>query len=186
MSNPEIKLNPDLCRLFLFKNAFSPEECDEILKNYAKPEGNTEINYDSNLVKLSGTYTIEDNAESKWIFDKLLSYVQKVNKLYNFKLSAVGNPFILEYKKDDVLNWHIDLVGKPDYSIRKITLIVFLTNPDEYKGGEIHFDFFGDKAVNAAKGNLLAFPAFLFHKVNKIEEGVRKSLVTWVLGPPFS
>lgn len=185
MNSPEIKLNPDLCRLFLFKKAFTDEECDLIIKQFANPDGNTEINYDSDLVKLSGTYTIQETPESKWIFDKLLTYVQKVNKLYQFRLSAIGNPFILEYKKDDVLNWHIDLVGKPDYTIRKITLIVFLNKPEDYQGGEIHFDFFGNKAVDASRGNLLAFPAFLFHKVNKIDEGTRRTLVTWVLGPPF-
>ena len=79
--------------------------------------------------------------------------------------------------------------------IRKLSVTVSLTDPKEYKGGELEFDFRDkdpDKKPNIRacteilpKGSLVVFPSFVWHRVKPVTKGVRHSLVIWNLGYPF-
>ena len=82
------------------------------------------------------------------------------------------------------LNFH----GK----VRKLSCIVFLSNPSDYTGGQLKFDF-RNNAVGCniqeikqnGKGNMIVFPSFLWHKVFPVLSGERYSLVSWYVGKPF-
>ena len=88
----------------------------------------------------------------------------------------------------DHYNWHMDSsfedFGNTD---RKLSFSLQLSEPEEYGG--CNLEFFGakglDKNVFRAKGTLVIFPSFMYHKVTPIERGVRKVLVGWVRGPKF-
>ena len=69
-----------------------------------------------------------------------------------------------------------------------------LSNPSEYKGGELEFDFrnVDPKETNIRvckeilpKGSLVVFPSFVWHRVKEVTKGTRHSLVMWNLGKPF-
>ena len=79
--------------------------------------------------------------------------------------------------------------------IRKLSVTVTLSDPKDYKGGELEFDFRNqdpDKKPNIKKcieilpkGSLVVFPSFVWHRVCPVKKGERKSLVIWNLGWPF-
>jgi PKHD-type hydroxylase len=88
-------------------------------------------------------------------------------------------------QQDDLIN------GK----IRKLSVTVTLSDPKEYKGGELEFDFRNldpDKKRNVKKckeilpkGSLVVFPSFVWHRICPVKSGERNSLVIWNLGHPF-
>jgi PKHD-type hydroxylase len=70
-----------------------------------------------------------------------------------------------------------------------------LSDPSDYKGGELEFNFnhpLKSKKDNIKKcteilprGSIVVFPSFVWHRVCPVEEGTRYSLVIWNLGHPF-
>jgi PKHD-type hydroxylase len=72
---------------------------------------------------------------------------------------------------------------------------VSLSNPEDYEGGELEFDFRNndlDKKQNIIKcdqikprGSIVVFPSFIWHRVKPVTKGTRYSLVIWNLGYPF-
>jgi len=42
------------------------------------------------------------------------------------------------------------------------------------------------KKFDLKKGTMIIFPSFVWHKVNPVLTGVRKTLVGWVVGKPFA
>ena len=82
--------------------------------------------------------------------------------------------------------------GPAKDKIRKLSVTVSLTDPKEYKGGELEFDFRNQDKSNIRtcteilpKGSLVVFPSFVWHRVKPVTKGVRHSLVIWNLGYPF-
>jgi PKHD-type hydroxylase len=83
------------------------------------------------------------------------------------------------------------LVGK----IRKLSVTVSLSDSNDYKGGELEFDFRNGehgKISNIveckeikSKGSLVVFPSFVWHRVKPVTKGTRYSLVIWHCGLPF-
>lgn len=67
---------------------------------------------------------------------------------------------------------------------RKVTVLAFLN--DDFKGGKFWLQTGQDKFYPPQKkGTVLAFPSFLLHGVEDVEEGERFSVVTWLVGPWF-
>ena len=74
-------------------------------------------------------------------------------------------------------------------------MTVTLSDPKDYKGGELEFDFRNLDPNKPAKpvkckeilpkGSLVVFPADLWHRVCPVKKGSRYSLVIWNLGWPF-
>ena len=86
----------------------------------------------------------------------------------------------------------VDLHNK----IRKLSVTVTLSEPDEYKGGNLEFDE-GEFGISTKKnrytemenirpqGSIVVFPSYQWHQVKKVTSGTRKSLVLWSCGEPF-
>ena len=120
--------------------------------------------------------------------------ITKVNKTagWNFKLHGF-EPFQYSiYEKDDHYDWHIDSHAKPydDGLIRKLSFTLCLS--DDYTGGNFELCKPNPKPekhlyekFELKKGAMIIFPSFIWHKVNPILSGVRKTLVGWVVGKPF-
>ena len=75
-------------------------------------------------------------------------------------------------------------------------MTVTLSEPDEYKGGNLEFDE-GEFGISTKKnrytemenirpqGSIVVFPSYQWHQVKKVTSGIRKSLVLWSCGEPF-
>jgi PKHD-type hydroxylase len=78
--------------------------------------------------------------------------------------------------------------------VRKLSLTLNLTDPNDYKGGDLLFDF-GSKDADSQtneeikiarkQGTLIIFPSFIRHCISPVTKGTRYSLVNWTLGRPF-
>ena len=60
-----------------------------------------------------------------------------------------------------------------------------LSDPTDYRGGEVEFLDTGTKRFLAPKqrGTMIVFDSRTRHRVRKIKSGIRKSIVGWVVGP---
>ena len=62
-----------------------------------------------------------------------------------------------------------------------VSATLFLTNPDEYDGGELEVeDTYGRHSVKLPAGSMVVYPATSLHQVTPITRGVRTSCFFWV------
>ena len=142
----------------------------------------------------------------RWIYREIQPYIHQANTNagWNFEWDFSENCQFTKYNKGQYYDWHCDswesAYNKPnDLSshgrIRKLSVTVTLSDPKEYKGGEVEFDFRNrdpDKKSNIKKcteilpkGSLVVFPSHVWHRVFPVKKGSRYSLVIWNLGWPF-
>ena len=77
--------------------------------------------------------------------------------------------------------------------VRKLSMTVNLTNPNNYAGGNLKFDLgahAGKKRFKVCEeirpqGSVIIFPSFTYHCVTPVTRGTRYSLVLWSLGRPW-
>ena len=80
--------------------------------------------------------------------------------------------------------WHMDtfmLSGQPIE--RKISVICLMSDPADYEGGNLEIQLYQDYKVDMKKGQIIAFPSMLQHRVLPIISGIRTSAVIWLNGP---
>ena len=142
----------------------------------------------------------------RWIYREVQPYVHQANAAagWNFQWDFSENMQFTQYKKGQYYDWHCDGWDKPyqiqqghpsNGKVRKLSVTLTLSDPKDYKGGELEFDFRNldpDKKPNIRKckeilpkGSLVVFPADLWHRVCPVKKGTRHSLVMWNLGWPF-
>ena len=72
-------------------------------------------------------------------------------------------------------------------------MTVNLTDPKNYAGGNLKFDFgphAGGKRFKVCQeirpqGSIIIFPSFTYHCITPVTSGTRYSLVLWSLGRPW-
>jgi PKHD-type hydroxylase len=177
----------------VWAGALTSAECDAIVsgaERYAPAEAT--IGFTDTLRSDNGyrTSTVRwfDTAREKSLVDRVMEFVRSSNRT-NFGVD-VEAPYELQFTEYRANNnghydWHQDVwMESPRPYARKLSVVVQLSAPEEYKGGE--FEFFGIQSPGAAfagRGSLLIFPSFLQHRVLPVTDGIRRSLVTWVEGP---
>ncbi len=199
-----------------FQSAIPERICDEIVR-YGKQL--------QNKMALTGAFDGSENKMSpqqikdlkkkrnsdivwiqdSWVYKEIHPYVHKANKSadWNFQWDWSEPCQFTKYEKGQFYDWHCDSFYKPynepntqrHGKIRKLSVTVSLSDPKDYKGGELEFDFRDldpDKKPNIRrcteilpKGSLVVFPGFVWHRVCPVKKGSRYSLVIWNLGLPF-
>jgi len=161
-------------------NVFTKEQLDSI-ESMVDMNNGTQFN---DWQKKSWTTDIVYNEDSQWLFCQLAKTVHQLNtEYYRFNITQLDE--IIQYAIYDVgseYNWHTDYTSCPTPA-RKFTIVVQLSDPDEYEGGE--FELFPDIKVPQERGLIHIFPPYWHHRVNTVQKGSRKVLITWVWGPPF-
>mgnify|MGYP003116106760 FL=1 len=137
-----------------------------------------------------------------WISDvylreQLFHSVDLYNKQnWNYDLDGCDGIQYGTYSDGGFYDWHVDeeaeiepINGK--YLVRKLSMTIWLNDPDEYEGGEFDIEIKGPRediryeTLKLSKGSIIIFPSDKWHRVRPVTSGVRKSLVTWFRGPPF-
>ena len=92
-----------------------------------------------------------------------------------------------EYPKGGFYDWHMDSDVNCQYEppVRKISMTILLSPPNEFVGGDLEFMSEGNKPPQLLQGQAVFFNSLLRHRVAKIKKGIRRSLVMWFGGPPF-
>ena len=94
----------------------------------------------------------------------------------HYKPVSVGNHH--EGRAQDFVNENLELV-------RKLSFVLQLSNPEDYEGGNLQLLAEDGKSYFAPRkrGTIIVFDSRTQHRVLKVTEGIRKSLVGWVVGP---
>jgi len=180
----------DQVNLFAFwNNAFSKEECQTII-NIAKDKGlikgTTKGESDVRDSKISWLYPADD---LDWVFRRVTDITLNLNeKFFKFDLFGINEGFqFTNYKAPSgKYGKHVDrAINSP---VRKLSISIQLTDPEEYEGGELKL-YDGENEENnvmdKAQGTLILFPSYVLHEVMPVTKGERNSLVTWVTGKQF-
>jgi len=130
---------------------------------------------------------IPKHSEHEWIYDKIISFVDKRNKTY-FKYDIVGLE-LLQYTvydtPDDHYNMHIDGDNKllDNGYHRKLSFSVQISDPGTYEGSDLEL---WDRQIAAKEqGAITVFSSFRPHVVTPLRSGTRLAIVGWASGPPF-
>ena len=139
------------------------------------------------LRNLLWSYTMQANLEAGWNF--------KISRFETFQYTTYRAP-------GGHYDWHIDNAfpykdGPNKGLIRKLSLTIQLSDPEDYEGGMFEQRILrkndeGDlNAITNSlesikpRGSLLVFPGFVYHRVMPVTKGTRRSLVAWAVGTPF-
>ena len=185
--------------------AIPAHECEDIIaygKSLNPKEGITaasktmlsdeEKREHSKKIRSSKTVFIGDT----WLKKDLQSFVEYANKSWKFNLKCNEDVQFTEYEPRGHYNWHNDAIKNPmnlKNMMRKLSIVVQLSKPENYEGGGFKFNLRGldshtkDTIISPPpqfkqQGSVIVFPSFLWHKVEPITSGKRYSLVMWTLG----
>ena len=169
---------------------FSKEECEKIIE-IAKNKGlqfgvirNENKDVEKSDVRSSQICWFYPDNETDWIFRRVSEIVVNLNnRFFNFDISGLNEGFqFTNYKSPgDKYGKHID--KGYGYPVRKLSLSIQLTDPNEYEGGElILYEHESGQKMSKQQGDLVLFPSYMLHKVKPVTKGERNSLVGWVTG----
>ena len=131
------------------------------------------------------------NEENKHIWDKIARAISEVNsRVFHYDLTGCYEPMqlgVYTADKKGHYNWHIDASVKDRTPPRKLSMVLMLSDPSEYEGGQLQIKLVSDEVItlDQVKGRAWFFPSYMLHKVTPVTRGTRKTIVLWVGGPPF-
>ena len=174
-------------------DAFTAWECDRIVAatvNMPTDEalllgGNRNLGQrNANLVWM------DDAGDLGWVMTRLIEVVSHSNnEQFNFDLREFAeSPQIATYDaaKGGHFAWHSDIGHGRVAFKRKLTLVLQLSNPETYDGGDLEIRPSAQiELANRAQGAVSVFPSFALHQVTPMEWGIRRSLTVWAHGPTF-
>jgi PKHD-type hydroxylase len=182
---------------------FTPRQCDRILRfgrELVAAEGLLEGTDGAEVadegIRRSTTAWLAPTDDTWWIYEKLATVSARANRRYGFDLTGFGED--LQFTTYDAAgafySWHQDGLDG-NVAGRKLSMVVQLSDPADYRGAELQFfdvaeDFTDDELdaftdATSARGTVVVFPSFEYHRVLPLRSGVRHSLVAWISGPPF-
>lgn len=125
-------------------------------------------------------------ADGKALADLTYTALKRVPLFYRYALPIdVSMPMINRYAEGMCYGPHYDasVMASPGGSeIRTdFSATLFVSDPDEYDGGELVFDWMGMcQKVKLAAGDMVLYPAGLLHEVRPVTRGARHAIVFWV------
>ena len=147
--------------------------------------------------------------DEQWIYNEIHPFIHEANKLaeWNFDWDWSESCQFTKYDVGQYYGWHCDSWDKPyEYQkgqnlngkIRKLSVTISLSDPNEYEGGNLEFDFRNSTDIEwqngksqkecfeiRPRGSIIIFPSFVWHRVKPVIKGTRYSLVIWNCGYPF-
>jgi PKHD-type hydroxylase len=147
---------------------------------------------------------------TNWIAGYLWYYISRANRetfLYDLEYIDGEQIQVTSYGVNEYYGWHVDgglgveytphgyhqnrmknaddFINENIERVRKLSFSLQLSDHDDYKGGQLQLmnevgeTYFAPKK----KGTLIIFDSRVRHRVRKVTEGERQSLVGWVMGP---
>lgn len=159
-------------------------------KSTMQGDGTLEAGISNEEIRKNKISWIETNEESKDLYMKLSNIIQQLNdRFYRYDLTEMEDLQYAEYHSDTLGHYKPHSDDGYKYNLfRKLSLTIQLSDEANYQGGELLFYRFSTKDPVIApktKGTLIVFPSYVIHEVTPVTEGLRKSLVSWVVGPRF-
>lgn len=133
---------------------------------------------------------LDDIPQASWVMDRMMRLVVEANReAFGFDLTEFAeSPQVARYgaEREAHFDWHTDIGAGALAAKRKLTIVVQLSNPQEYEGGTL--DLRPGSNIRQAptdRGTAILFPSFMLHRVTPVTSGTRWSLTLWSHGPAF-
>jgi PKHD-type hydroxylase len=188
------KYNVRLEQFAVWKAGFTAEEVEKIilleeLQTFEKGKVGDKPNEEGIVtdVRDSDISWLYPSASSQWVYDRFSHITSRVN-YDHFMLNIDGYDSFqyTKYKPGQHYDWHLDIAFSYENFIRKISGVVILSDPDDYRGGELEIIPHGnpDKSIKLKpeKGDIVYFASWMPHRVIPVVSGERRTLVNWVMG----
>lgn len=175
-----------------WNDGFSDEDIaliDKLAESRNAIEASTGDNQKENKIRVSDVTWIECSQDSEWLYDRLAHISNQLNgQFYRFDLFGFQEDLqytIYDSATQGHYTWHVDSGFSTKVS-RKLSVVVQLSDPSEYEGGDLEIMTGVDPIkVDKKKGLVTVFPSYVLHRVTPVTKGIRKSLVVWCVGPSF-
>ena len=182
----------------IWKNLFTPEECDSIIERAYQNEfedstvgnpiyGGQKINHDyrKSRIQWMGRDRFDD------VFDKLWKSTIEVNQEYfGFHIDFLPSLQFTEYDESyqGEFKHHNDMIWMTEHDRhRKLSCIIHLTDPNEFEGCQLNMECESQDfpLKDTDRGTVVWFHALATHWVTPITKGRRNSVVCWFEGPQW-
>ena len=173
---------------FIMEKQIPHDACDNFIDFFNKKESESGKHGDGmndidirNSEVVGMPYGTELNNFTEKLFDCLIT--QSNAECFGFHLNGFNEFQISKYEVDDHYEWHTDLRLNDRSSMRKLSMTIQLSDPNDYEGGEFEFaEGSPDQSFIQDKGTIILFPSFLSHRITPVTRGTRYSLVGWYEG----
>ena len=179
----------DFPLMSVFTEVFTAEECARIIETGGRVPASVGMVNDPTAtdgvrpVRDAAVRSLPPDGDFGWIYERLIHHAGQLNqRSLGFEVEQAETLQLLSYGPGQHYDWHVD-IGTFDLALRKLSLIAFLSEPEDYDGGELEL-FFSDQPamVERRRGTLVVFPSFVLHRVRAIARGRRFSRALWLRG----
>ena len=173
---------------YKWEGVISSKECEEIITEYKDSEliAGTTGNSDGAKLRCASIHWVD---KESMLTRMVMSFMTEANeRFFGYKIDGSEAVQFGKYDEGGKYDWHTDTHNASDQTLRKLSTIVQLSNPDNYEGGEFQF-FNGVEEPEDLKiksqGSVIVFDSRDWHRLTPITSGVRYSLAQWSQGPKF-
>lgn len=172
-------LAPADCERLIGQSRESPEEPGQLI-------GGETVR----SVRRSRVRWLPAGAAFGWIEDRMIGLVAAANRDdFGFDLWGMDERLqFLEYSADEHggFDWHVDRGRSGFARMRKLSVSVQLSDPDDYEGGALELNPDGlPLAAPRSRGTATVFTSTVLHRVAPVTGGLRVALTAWFHGPHF-
>jgi PKHD-type hydroxylase len=161
-------------------------EARELLVNAQWSDGKITAGYQSARAK-NNLQLPEDSAECRQIGEAILKSLGSNGLFFSAALPArIYPPLFNCYQGGRSFGVHVDnairyIPGMPAKVRTDLSMTLFLSEPDEYEGGELIIeDTFGSHRVKLDAGHMILYPGTSLHRVTPVTSGRRLASFFWV------
>lgn len=172
--------------LLHIENILTPEavaHLNQVMDRAAWVDGRVTAGHQSERVK-HNLQLAEDSTEARALGDIVLAALPRSALFISAALPRrIFPPLFNRYEAGMDFGAHVDnaLRGTNAPMRTDLSATLFLSQPEDYDGGELVIDgSYGCHAVKLAAGNLILYPTTSLHRVNPITRGVRRSCFFWI------
>jgi PKHD-type hydroxylase len=133
---------------------------------------------------------VDDLPGAGWVMARMMRVVADANRAaFDFALDDFAESAQIARYTEAArghFGWHSDIGAGALAARRKLTIVVQLSDPADYSGGQLELQPDSHvHAANTAMGTATLFPSFVLHRVTPVTAGTRWSLTLWAHGPGF-
>jgi len=166
---------------YSFKESFSAEECNKIIRSFDDLATEQE--------NKRSQFTHE--GENEWIYQNISEMAMEANKvMWKFNIAGIAEP--ISYARYDIRDSEaarVDIGTNFNDSFRqdrKISFLIQLSEESSYEGGEVLLHNNGTPAyLPKERGTTLMFPSWFLNGTTPITKESKRTLYGWVSGSPF-
>ncbi len=179
--------------LHLIPAALRPDECAALIalcQSHAMKDAGLVRQTTAHQIRRAELSWLDDLPEAAWVMERMMRLVAEANRqAFGFDLTDfLESPQVARYgaEREGHFDWHSDIGSGQLAAKRKLTVVVQLSDPAAYEGGQLELRPDSNiRQVERAIGTAAIFPAFILHRVTPVTAGERWSLTLWTHGPAF-